>query len=85
MENSDDSASVASETILAHSHFDDGELSRVPDEIVEDLTDAIDDFLSDEGSLSSLSLADGSPVIKPRPYQLEMVEESLKKNIIVAV
>lgn len=83
MDDSDDSASDVSETTLAH--FDDDELPRLPDEIAEDWTDGIDDFLSDEGSLSSLSLADGSPVIKPRPYQFEMVEESLKKNIIVAV
>jgi hypothetical protein len=83
MDDSDDSTSDTSETILVH--FDDDELPRLPDEIVEDLTDGIDDFLSDEGSLSSLSLAYGAPVIRPRPYQLEMVEESLKKNIIVAV
>jgi hypothetical protein len=83
MDDSDDSASDISETILAH--FDDHKLPRLPDEIVEDWTVGIDDFLSDEGSPSSLSLADGSPIIKPRPYQLEMAEESLKNNIIVAV
>ena len=84
MDDSDCSASDTSETILAQ--FDDDELPHlqaVQSEIVEDLTD--DDFLSDEASIASLTLNDGSPVIKPRPYQLEMVEESLKRNIIVAV
>jgi hypothetical protein len=79
----DDSDSDASETVLAH--VDNDELPLVQHEIVEDLTDEIDDFLSDQGSLTSLTLGDGPPMIKPRPYQLEMFEESLKRNIIVTV
>jgi hypothetical protein len=50
-------------------------------EVVEDLT-------SEEHILSpasTVALQDGVAVIKPRPYQTEMVEESLKKNVIVAV
>ena len=35
-------------------------------------------------TLSSL-IDDGIPAIKPRPYQLEMVQESLSKNIIIAM
>jgi len=44
-----------------------------------------DDCLSDQSSLAALTLDDASPVIKPKAYQLEMLEESLKRNIIVAV
>jgi superfamily II DNA or RNA helicase len=82
MEDSDDSASDVSETILAP--FDEDDLSRLH-EVVEDLTKWIDDFLSDESSLASLTLDDDTPSIKPRPYQLEMVQESLDKNIIIAM
>jgi hypothetical protein len=73
MENSDDSASDVSETIPEP--FEEVELPRLPDDIVEDLTDPINDLLSDEGSLSPLTLDDGTPSVKPRPYQLEMVQE----------
>jgi hypothetical protein len=66
MEDSDDSVSDASETILAP--FDEDELPRLPNEVVEDLTNEIDDFLRDEGSLASLILDDVTPAIKPRPY-----------------
>lgn len=51
----------------------------------ESSEDEIDAFLSDGNSLNSLILDDGPPVIRPRPYQKEMLEESLKRNIIVAV
>ncbi|KAH7351083.1 dicer-like protein-like protein 2 [Rhexocercosporidium sp. MPI-PUGE-AT-0058] len=47
--------------------------------------DEIDSFLSDSDSLKSLVIQDGPPVIKPRPYQKEMLQESLKRNIIVAM
>ena len=83
MDDSDDSASDVSETLLAD--FEGDELPTLPNETVEDLTDGINDFLSDEGSLASVNLNDGSPVIKPRPYQFEMVKESLTKNIIIAM
>lgn len=81
MENSEDSASDVSETIS----FNEDELPRLPDEIVEDLTNPINNLLSDKGSHASLTLDDGTPAIKPRPYQLEMVQESLNKNIIIAM
>jgi replicative superfamily II helicase len=83
MDDSGDSASDVSDTILVP--FDEDEPPRLPGEIVDDLANEIDDFSSDEGSLASLRLDDGSPVIKPRPYQLEMVQESLSKNIIIAM
>jgi hypothetical protein len=82
MEVSDDSASDVSETVLAP--FDENELPRLPDEVVEDQTNEIDDLLSDDDSHASL-IDDGIPAIKPRPYQLEMVQESLSKNIIIAM
>jgi superfamily II DNA or RNA helicase len=83
MDDSDDSASDVSETILEP--FEEDELPRLPDDIVEDLTDPIIDLLSDEISLSPFTLDDGTPSIKPRPYQLEMVQESLNKNIVIAM
>jgi superfamily II DNA or RNA helicase len=83
MDDSDEALSDVSETVLAD--FDNDELPIVPDELIEDLTDGINDFLSDESSLASLNLEDDPPVIKPRPYQLEMVQESLNKNIIIAM
>ena len=51
----------------------------------EDKLDRIDAFLGDADSLKSLNFSDGPPVIRPRPYQKEMFEESLEKNIIVTV
>ena len=83
MDDSGDSASDVSETIPEP--FEEVELPRLPDDIVEDPTDPINDLLSDEGSLSPLTLDDGTPPVKPRPYQLEMVQESLNKNIIIAM
>lgn len=76
--NSDD----ASETSDTTFHIDGAD--NVVTSIVEDHTDE-DRLLSDTSSLSSLVPRDGHPEIKPRPYQLEMFEESLKRNIIVAV
>lgn len=62
-------------------------------EITEDLTanENNETSSSDEaGELSGLiDLGDGEDgkreVVKPRPYQLEMLEQSLMRNIIVAV
>ena len=51
-------------------------------QIIEDLTGE-DDLLSEsQSSLASLNLSDGTPSVKPRSYQTEMFEESLKHNII---
>jgi hypothetical protein len=58
---------------------------RPANEFVEDLTGEIDELMSDKSSPAPLTLQDGTPVLKPRPYQLEMVEESKNHNIIVAV
>jgi superfamily II DNA or RNA helicase len=83
MDDTDHSTSDSSEIVLQP--FDGDELPPLPEEIVEDLTnDKINDF-SGEGSRASLTLDDGTPSIKPRPYQLEMVQESLSKNIIIAM
>jgi superfamily II DNA or RNA helicase len=55
-----------------------------PIEIVEDLTGE-DDLLSESRSSSAaLNFSDSAPSVKPRSYQIEMLEESLKHNIIVA-
>jgi len=55
-------------------------------EVVEDLTGEPDDS-GDGGSISAggKRIDEGPLVIKARPYQTEMVEESLRRNIIVAV
>jgi superfamily II DNA or RNA helicase len=61
----------------------DADIEEPKREIMEDLTGE-DDLFSCQSSLWSLNLSDGTPSIKPRAYQLEMLEESLKHNIIVA-
>jgi hypothetical protein len=81
MDDSDDNSSPSPEVVAEISEV---EQSKHTNEIVEDLTGEVE-FLSDEGSLDSLNLNDGAPAIIPRAYQIEMVEESLKRNIIVAV
>jgi hypothetical protein len=58
-----------------------GEAAVNNEEIVEDL--AIEESIPSPGSAEGLQ--DSVPLIKARPYQKEMMEESLKKNIIVAV
>ncbi|KAH8796487.1 hypothetical protein BGZ57DRAFT_920225 [Hyaloscypha finlandica] len=80
---SDDTGSDVSDTIFEP--FEEDGLPSLPDDTLEDLTGPINDLLSDEGSLSPLTLDDGTPSAKPRPYQLEMVQESLNKNIIIAM
>ncbi|CZS99458.1 related to Dcl-2 dicer RNA helicase/RNAseIII CAF [Rhynchosporium agropyri] len=57
--------------------------TEVP-EAEEDLAN-IDAALSDSDNLKGLNIQDGPPVVKPRPYQKEMLQESLKRNIIVAM
>ena len=60
----------------------DADIEEPKREIVEDLTGE-DDIFSYRFSLSSFNLRDVAPCIRPRAYQLEMLEESLKHNIIV--
>ena len=85
MDPSDDSSSETSDTVVERQEEYLDEALRPANEIIEDLTTETDAFLSDESSLKSLNLNEDPPVIKPRPYQLEMLEESLKRNVIVAV
>jgi hypothetical protein len=59
-------------------HVDEAPLAN---EVVEDLT--VEESIPSPGSTEALQ--DGVTIIKARPYQEEMLEESLKKNIIVAV
>ncbi|TVY20766.1 Dicer-like protein 2 [Lachnellula arida] len=54
-------------------------------EIVEDLTGEADVCLNDEEALSSVGLGGGPPVLKPWSYQTEMLQESLRRNVIVAM
>lgn len=64
------------------------ELSNDPspraNEVVVDQVEDQSTF-SDASSLASLLLSDGPPSIKPRAYQLEILEESLKCNIICSM
>jgi ERCC4-related helicase len=66
-------------------NLEDAQPVSPKEEIVEDHTGE-DNLPSDEDGASppSLNLQDGTPNIKPRAYQLEMLEESLKRNIIIA-
>lgn len=59
--------------------IDEPEHRGIKDTVIVDETGV--DTLSDH----ALTLEDGTPKIKPRAYQIEMLKESLKKNIIVAV
>ena len=56
---------------------------ETPMEVVETLTGE-DDLLSDSQSVVSPHFSDAIPTVKPRSYQTEMLEESLKHNIIIA-
>lgn len=61
-------------------------VSNELNEVVEDRTTAVNEPSSNNEALPrSLRLGDGPPAILSRPYQLEMLEESLRRNIIVAV
>jgi hypothetical protein len=79
MEESDRDTSVASDLVLTSS---DAILDHRG--IVEDLTGE-DVLLGSTSSVTSIVLSDETPKIKPRAYQLEMLEQSVEKNIIVAV
>lgn len=87
-----DATSNASSTVLDLVEADDLDEINVADtEDVEDLTAAAPGVSKDNGAEEVLQdagveeLKRGGISVKPRPYQLEMLEESLKKNIIVAV
>ncbi|EPE27300.1 P-loop containing nucleoside triphosphate hydrolase [Glarea lozoyensis ATCC 20868] len=64
-------------------NVDEASINEAPiaNEVVEDLT--AEECIPSPGSIEALQ--DGITVIKARPYQKEMLEESLKKNIIVAI
>ena len=80
---SDDSASDSLDPFI-HS-LSDGDSPRTANEVVEDLTGEDEVFHDTQSSPGPSNLKAGEPTIKPRPYQLEMLEESLQRNIIVAV
>jgi hypothetical protein len=82
MDDSDDSSSQPLQE--SSDRPAEGEFDASKTEVIEDLTGE-DDFVSDRSSLATLNSSNGSPSIKPRAYQIEMLEESLKHNIIVAV
>jgi hypothetical protein len=72
--------------LLTHEHDPDANASCGPCiEVVDDLTGEIDDLDSGRGPLTPLTSNGDILVVNPRSYQLEMLEESLKRNIIVAV
>lgn len=75
-----DARSEASDSLFE----DEAAVSIPATEVVDDLTGETDDLSSENGSFASLNL-NGCPVMKPRPYQIEMVELSVQRNIIVAV
>jgi hypothetical protein len=53
--------------------------------VIEDLTGETDELVGESDSFVAFNSSSGVPAIKPRSYQLEMFEERLNQNIIVAV
>lgn len=71
----------------AATHFPDGidDGLHVPvNEVTEYVTGGTEER-NRHGILTPLSGSEEELIVTPRSYQLEMLEESLKKNIIVAV
>lgn len=77
---------------------DEARIGRVSNEVVVDLTKGVDgdgdvdvDESSEDGIVENGDVQDSENVslqrkaLKPRNYQLEMLDESLKRNIIVAM
>ena len=88
MEDVEESSSDTSSTVLdlANKDLNDArENTNEGKEITEDLTTEDACTINGESTSIPSSPIEGLPVIKSRPYQLEMLEESLKRNIIVAV
>lgn len=83
MDDTDSSSSDAGEPSIQRPSEDEPRLP--PAAVVDDLAGDVGALPNDTASRLSLRLDGGVPLIKPRPYQLEMVEESLKHNIVVAV
>lgn len=87
---SDDSSSSPSSPSRHVPHYSETEAVALPagKEIVEDLTGGENDDIDSDVvvSLPSFSSKNGAPpVVIPRAYQLEMLEESLQRNIIVTM
>jgi hypothetical protein len=90
METHDDEESAVfvemSETVKLQG--EDKNTARPTKESVEDLTTEIVDVSSDDAAsdeIVNVDLGNGEVAFKPRAYQIEMLEESLKRNIVVAV
>ena len=77
-----DAESEGSFTGGTASEYDD--LSLLANQIVEGLN-LVDVEENTPSKPSDLHLSDGSIDFQARSYQLEMLEESLKRNIIIAV
>ncbi|KAG9246750.1 hypothetical protein BJ878DRAFT_539949 [Calycina marina] len=63
--------------------FDNNDLNHLASEIVEELK--LDDASGSKPIDSHLTLSDGTRNFQARSYQIEMLEESLQRNIIVAM
>lgn len=59
--------------------------SEVITAMTQQLEEVVIDKISDPDPTVVGNPVEGTSTLKPRNYQLEMVEESLKRNIIVAV
>ena len=79
-EDSEDDLSQISDTVLDASE----DIKRSVNEIVNDLT-VEEDVQTNVSNANLFDLNGQTPIIKPRAYQIEMLEESLRHNIIVAV
>ncbi|RDL39000.1 uncharacterized protein BP5553_03340 [Venustampulla echinocandica] len=80
IDDAESSTSSHSESRLPH----DVPYPTTANEIIEDFTEKASARVSSSIDLEELK-DDRTPDIKPRPYQFEMFEESLKRNIIVAL
>ncbi|KAH8687850.1 hypothetical protein BGZ60DRAFT_394641, partial [Tricladium varicosporioides] len=83
MDDLEDSSSETSNTILDGPNFDEAPITA--HEIIEDLTAEESVSPDDQEIPIPTSAKDAAPVVRPRSYQYEMLEESLKRNIIVAM
>lgn len=80
MDNSDNDEFTARHELYESSRE---EILSHTNEVIEDFTEKKD--LSKNTSSDALCFSEETPKIKPRPYQLEMLNEALERNIIVAV
>lgn len=85
MDQADGAIDETGEVMMPINH-DTSELSLPAIEIIDDRTGEDDDMSSEDGPRTpATTMSEGKQTVTARTYQLEMLDESLKKNIIIAV